>query len=224
MSESIKGLPPELQHLSLQGQQGEVNKELGQNEFLELMLTQLQHQDPLNPMESGDFLAQLAQFGTVNGITELQNSFGALADSLQSNQALQASTLVGRTVTVPGNTAPHESGDEFKGGVDLTSPVDNLTVSIHDSAGQLIQQLNYGPQSSGIMHFSWNGVDSNGQQAASGTYQISAQGSIGGEEISFGTLVSAKVESVTLARNGGDPSLNLGSAGTVTIGEISELL
>lgn len=224
MADSIKGLPPELQHLSLQGQKREVNKELGQSEFLDLMLTQLQHQDPLNPMESGDFLAQLAQFGTVNGITELQNSFGALADQLQSNQALQASTLVGRSVTVPGNTLSHQQGDDFKGAVELNSPVDNLTVVIQDAAGQLVQQLNFGPQALGTMHFNWNGLNESGQQAPSGTYKISAQGSVGGEEISFGTLVSAKVESVTLSRNGGDPLLNLGSAGVVAIGEISELL
>ncbi len=224
MADSIKGLPPELQHLSLQGQKREVSKELGQSQFLDLMLTQLQHQDPLNPMESGDFLAQLAQFGTVNGITELQGSFGALADQLQSNQALQASTLVGRSVTVQGNTFSHQQGEEFKGGVELTSPVDSLIVNIVDAAGQLIQQLNYGPQPSGNMHLSWNGLNTNGQPVASGSYSLSAQGSIGGEEISFGTLVSAKVESVTLSRSGGDPLLNLGPAGTVTISEISELL
>ena len=78
-------------------------KSLGQEEFLELMMTQLQNQDPLNPAESGEFLSQIAQFGTVNGITELQQSFSTLASSLQSNQALQASTMVGRSVLVESN-------------------------------------------------------------------------------------------------------------------------
>ena len=79
------------------------DKSLGQDEFLELMMTQLQNQDPLNPAESGEFLSQIAQFGTVNGITELQQSFSTLASSLQSNQALQASTMVGRSVLVENN-------------------------------------------------------------------------------------------------------------------------
>ena len=70
--------------------------ELGQSQFLELMITQIKHQDPLNPAEGGEFLSQLAQFGTVNGITELQSSFDVLATTLQSSQALQASTILPR--------------------------------------------------------------------------------------------------------------------------------
>ena len=72
--------------------------ELGQADFLQLMTAQLEAQDPLKPQESGEFLTQLAQFGTVNGIQELQKSFTGLSNSLLSLQALQASTLVGRTV------------------------------------------------------------------------------------------------------------------------------
>ena len=66
------------------------NDELGQTEFLELMTTQLTYQDPLKPMENGDFLGQMAQFGTVSGISELNNTFSNLSESFQSNQALQA--------------------------------------------------------------------------------------------------------------------------------------
>ena len=76
------------------------NDELGQAEFLELMTSQLKFQDPLKPMENGDFLAQMAQFGTVSGINDLNANFNSMAASFQSNQALQASTLVGRKVLV----------------------------------------------------------------------------------------------------------------------------
>ena len=77
------------------------NDQLGQAEFLELMTAQLRFQDPLQPMENGDFLGQMAQFGTVSGINDLNNTFNSMSSSFQSNQALQASTLVGRRVLVP---------------------------------------------------------------------------------------------------------------------------
>ena len=110
MNNSISGLPPELAGLELKQPEKKANDELGQSEFLDLMIAQLQHQDPLNPADSGEFLGQLAQFGTVNGITELQNSFADLATSLQSSQALQASTLVGRNVLIPGNVVNFAGG------------------------------------------------------------------------------------------------------------------
>ena len=84
--------------------------ELGQAEFFDLMVTQLKNQDPFKPMESGEFLGQIAQFSTVDGIGGLQRSFESLAGSLQSSQALQASTMVGRSVALPGDTLRLEAG------------------------------------------------------------------------------------------------------------------
>ena len=224
MTDSIKGLPAELQHLALQETKRESKKELGQSEFLDLMLTQMQNQDPLNPMQSGDFLAQLAQFGTVNGITELQNSFSVLADQLQSNQALQASTLVGRTVLIEGDSAQHAQGSQYRAGVKLDASVDNLVVNIFDASGQQVQQLNLGAQSPGTTNFVWDGKDSNGNEVPSGNYSVKAIGTISGDEFSLSTLVNAKVESVTLSGNGQEPLLNLGAAGLVSINQVSEVM
>ena len=78
----------------------EKNKELDKNAFLELMVAQLNNQDPLNPQENGDFIAQLAQFSSVEGIDNLNSTVEVMSSSLQSSQALQASALVGRTVHV----------------------------------------------------------------------------------------------------------------------------
>ena len=101
-------LPPGLENLTLKSEPEKSKDDLDQSEFLKLMLTQIKYQDPLKPMEGGEFLSQLAQFGTVSGIAALQSSFDVFASSLQSNQALQASTMVGRTVLVPGNVAALE--------------------------------------------------------------------------------------------------------------------
>ncbi len=95
------------------------NDELGQAEFLELMTAQLRFQDPLEPMENGDFLGQIAQFGTVSGINELNTTFNSLNSSFQSNQALQASTLVGRKVLVPSEIGYLGATGGLSGSVEL---------------------------------------------------------------------------------------------------------
>ena len=224
MSDSIKGLPPSLQNLAIQETNREVKKdELGQTDFLDLMLTQMQNQDPLNPMESGDFLAQLAQFGTVNGITELNNSFSALADQLQSSQALQASTMVGRSVLIEGDTSRLTQGETLSAAVNLDSSVDNLRIEILDTSGQTIQQLNLGAQAPGRLNFTWDGKNSEGVDVASGQYRIRAIGTSAGDDYALGTMINARVESVTLGSNGEDPQLNLGPAGLVSISQVTEV-
>ena len=226
MADSNSILPPGLEHLALQssGQNKKAGNDLGQSDFLELMLTQIKHQDPLNPAEGGEFLSQLAQFGTVNGITQLQSAFNALASSLQSSQALQASTMVGRSVLVSGNTGVLEDGGKLSGAVDMPVSAADLSVLIHDSAGQLVRKLNLGTQPAGLTRFEWDGLNESGNPVPSGSYRIIAQASAGNEVVTQRTLIQGKVDSVTLARNGGDTLLNLHDLGTVLINDVREIL
>ena len=94
---------------------------LGLEQFLKIMTTQLKSQDPLEPMDNGDFLGQIAQFGTVTGIENLNESFGSFSSSITNGQALQAGTLVGREVLAPVSTCYLETGSSIKGRVDLPS-------------------------------------------------------------------------------------------------------
>ncbi len=224
MTTPINGLPPELSHLEVRQPQADANRGLGQSDFLELMMTQLKHQDPLNPQESGEFLAQLAQFGTVNGITELQTSFSDLASSLQSSQALQASTLVGRSVLVPGQVVSVTPGEPVHAAVELDATADQLFVQVVDPAGQIVNQLNFGPQPAGVFNFSWNGLDSSGNPVAAGKYQVRAVSLTGENEIAQSTLVQARVDSVTLAKGGQGPLLNLENIGVVALNDVIEVL
>ena len=218
-------LPPELQHLALkQPEKKTASDELGQDQFLELMLTQLQHQDPLNPMESGDFLAQIAQFGTVNGITELNDSFATLSGSLQSSQALQASTMVGNTVLVPGNKSELVTGGQISGAIDLSHSTSNLVLNIADASGQSVRQVDLGLQAAGMTKFVWDGLDNNGDSLPAGNYTIEAAALINSEAVAQSVLVNAKVNSVTLNKNGGEPILNLNGLGAVSISEVREIM
>jgi len=189
-----------------------------------LMLVQIQNQDPLNPADSGEFLSQLAQFGTVNGITELNSSFDVLATSLQSSQALQASTMVGRSVLVPGNVGLLETGSELKGAVELPTSGADLKVLIQDATGQLVRQINLGTQAAGTVRFAWDGFSDAGEAVATGTYTVRAQAFVDGEAVTQTTLIQAQVESVTLGRAGNDSVLNLRGLGTVQMNDIREIL
>ena len=222
MANSNTILPAELQHLALKQPEKKADDGLGQDAFLELMLTQLQHQDPLNPMESGDFLSQMAQFGTVNGITELQSSFSTLASSLQSNQALQASTMVGNTVLVPSSIAELKSGEQVSGKIFSESSTANLVLNISDKTGQSVRQINLGTHDAGLIGFNWDGLDNNGELLPAGTYKVEAATIVGGESIAQTVLVNAKVQSVSLI-SGTEPMLNLDTLGTYSMNDVLEI-
>ena len=194
---------------------------LGQEEFLQLMITQLENQDPFKPLESGEFLGQLAQFGTVTGLSQLQTSFEGLASSLVSNQALQAAGLVGRSVLVRGDQALLETGGMVDGAIDLGTSTNALRVQILDSAGQLVRQLDLGAQPAGFVRFGWDGVDDAGVVAAPGRYTVTAQYLNGNETQSAATLVNAAVDSVTIGSQG--LAVQLRGLGEVPFSAVQEI-
>lgn len=195
---------------------------LGQEEFLTLMTTQLRNQDPLKPLESSEFLGQIAQFSTVSGIRDLQTSFSGLASSLQANQTLQAAALIGRNVLAPGATGALAAGGSLSGAVDLPASTTQLNVSIYDSNGQLVRRLELGAQESGITRFSWDGLRDDGQAASPGRYALKAEALLDGKSTALGTLVQDRVESVTLGTAG--LVINLAGLGAATLADIAQIL
>jgi flagellar basal-body rod modification protein FlgD len=174
-------------------------------------------------MESGDFLGQLAQFSTVNGIQELQSSFSLLASSLQSSQALQASTMVGRNVLVPASTVTLPQTDGVNGAVDLPESAGELVISVKDVKGQEVKRLNLGQQSAGLAHFRWDGLAEGGGALPPGQYQLSVE--VGGEDKTkaYPMLLKAQVESVTLQSNG-SPLLNLAKLGPIGLDKVRQVM
>ncbi len=198
--------------------------ELGQEDFLKLMTTQMTHQNPLKPMENTEFLTQLAQFGTVNGIQALQQSFADFANAITADQALQAAGLVGRQVLVEGNQARLAPGGELQGALALEKPAAGVTVRIVDTSGQVVRTLELGPQDSGRVPFVWDGLKDDGDFAEPGTYQIQAEGMVEGENRALTTLVPATVESVSTAENGYGLTVDLEGLGSVDIQAIKQIL
>jgi flagellar basal-body rod modification protein FlgD len=200
MVDAVNGL--DLAKLGLAPPAQAKKKELGQEEFLNLMVTQLKNQDPFKPLESGEFLGQLAQFGTVSGLVGLQTSFDGLASSLVSNQALQAASLVGRTALAESDVGSIATGGSLEGAVDVPAATGGVRVEIRDAAGQVVRHLELGPQSPGLVRFHWDGLDDSGHAAAAGTYQVVAGYQKNNSTEAATTLVDASVDSVVLGADG----------------------
>ncbi len=226
MDNPIGLLPPGLEALSVDRHKTAAPKAgaLEQEQFLELMLAQLQNQDPLKPMESGEFLGDLAQFGTVSGIGELKDSFNTLAASLQSSQALQASTMVGRNVLIERDTVKLTAGATPAMALELPATASDVQVVISDAAGQTVRQFSLGMRDQGIVNFEWDGLTSDGVQAVPGVYTLKASALSDGVSEAVPTFIQAPVESVTLSRDGQPPVLNLTDIGAVELGTIKRVL
>lgn len=197
------------------------NKELGQKDFMKLLLAQMQSQDPTNPQDNGDFIAQMAQFSQLDGITKLNDSFDKITNQIRSSQALQASALVGRTVQVQSQFGTLDSTKGIEGNLVLPDTARNVSVSMVNSKGEIVKQFELGNFTAGKVPFKWDGTDSAGIRVPQGEYEICAEGIIDGKLTRFPTWVGFNVDSVSLA--GGTVSLNLGDHGTVNISQVLEI-
>lgn len=196
---------------------------LGQSDFLKLMTTQLATQDPMKPMENGDFLGQMAQFSTVTGIEALTEKFGALSLSLNQGQALQAAALVGKEVLSPATKSQLDAGQGMRGAVGLSASATQLTVDVYDATGQLMQTLDLGAQASGMADFTWDGLTSDGQPAPEGVYEFRATASSGDAAAAVETFLGGQVQSVTADYANGGLILNVKGLGGVTFGDVARI-
>ena len=144
-----------------ENQQKSPKSSLGQEDFLKLMTTQLQNQDPFAPMENGEFIAQMAQFSTVTGITEMGQTLKGLSDKLNEFRIATASDLLGNSVLVPGNIVRPNKDGEIHGIIDLPSPSSETSVSFFDSSGELVHSVDLGSQGRGLVGFEWINIPKN---------------------------------------------------------------
>ncbi len=198
------------------------NGAIQQEAFLELMITQFQNQDPFKPMENGDFLGQLAQFGTVSGIEDLQNSFASFADSLYSDQALQASGLIGREVLIPASTGVLSGTGGIRGAAELPTATPSMLVQITDASGQLVRTMDLGVQEAGLNFFDWDGLTDLGERAPAGAYQVEVVAGPDGMREQMPVMLEARVDSVTLG-NAGGVLLNLDQLGEISLADVRRI-
>jgi flagellar basal-body rod modification protein FlgD len=199
---------------------------LGQADFLKLMTTQMTHQDPSSPMSNGEFITQMAQFGTVSGIQGLQKSFGDFSTSINSSQALQATSLVGKSVSAPGTKGLLDVvGGNISGDLNLTGSSSNVNVTVTDAAtGSVVRSMDLGAHGTGTMPFVWDGMDSNNVMASPGVYAIKATAYIDGNNTALETNINSKVDSISMASGTNGMTVNLTGLDSVNFNQIKKIL
>lgn len=200
-------------------------QELKQEDFLSLLTKQLANQDPFKPTSNDQMIAQMASFATVDGIGKMNSQFESLNSSVTSNQALQASSLVGRDVLVKSPIGLKKDDLSGMGAmVNLPQSLDNLMVRIEDQAGQLVRTFDMGAQPVGESRIQWDGKDEQGNALPAGKYQVKASGLVDGESKNFEVSTYANVNSVLLGKGDGNVLLNLaGFESPVKLAEVLEV-
>jgi len=195
---------------------------LDQSAFLRLMTEQLKNQDPMKPLDPTQFLTQLTQFSVVDGVQSLQTGIGDLSDALRNSQALDGASLVGHSVLAPAKSTTIAAGDTVKGSLDIPQGATSVNVSIVDRSGNVVRSIVLQPDS-GLSDFQWDGKTDAGEAAPAGTYSFKATASVGGKSQSLDTLLTSRVDSVTIDSAGKSLLLNT-ALGSVQLADVRRVM
>ncbi len=208
--------------LGLTGTSDRPNDQLGRDDFLRLLTTQMRYQDPTQPMNPDQMLTQLAQFSAVQGLEDLNRNFESLAISLVSSQALQATQLVGKQALVPGEALAFD-GQPVAGAVELPFDGSNVTVRIENEQGELVDTLQLDAQPAGLARFQWDGLDEDGEPFPPGNYRIRATAVGAGGSQSLQAYVMARIDSVDFGTIGQPMTVQLRGLGSFTFDQIRQI-
>jgi flagellar basal-body rod modification protein FlgD len=192
-----------------------------QDRFLTLLVTQMKNQDPLNPMDNAQVTSQLAQLSTVSGIDKLNTTVEALKGHYQSSQSLQAASLIGHGVLVPGSNLSLQSGKALFG-IDLPQAADEVKLTIRDGAGKAVHTINLGAQNAGTQPLEWDGKTDTGSAAIDGKYTVEIEATNAGVKTASEALSYGQVGSVSTNAQG--IKLNIPNAGSIDLASVRQFL
>ena len=195
---------------------------LGQADFLKLMTAQMQNQDPFNPVDNTQMVAQMAQFSSLSGISEMNSTLKSIADKLTGTSANDALAYVGKTVLTQGDTAFGRTTGGIAGAVDIDSAASDLKVSIQDQSGNVLKTLDLGAQTKGTVNFDWDGKTDAGADAGAGPFKVVSTANANGATVATHTLVWAPVTSVSMPSSG-SPVLNVAGIGNVDLSAVRQI-
>jgi flagellar basal-body rod modification protein FlgD len=180
--------------------------------FLKLLVAQMNHQDPLNPVDNSQITSQMAQISTVTGINGLNTTVSQLVSQLQQSQAMQSTSLSGHVVMVAGsslelaaNSSSASSSTQTMsayGGFSLAQAADSVSVTVKDSTGAKVRTINLGSLGAGVQDFKWDGTTDSGSQAAAGSYSYSVTAKAAGKSVSATTYSAQQVVGVAPQSDG----------------------
>jgi len=183
---------------------------MGEKDFLKLFTTQLQNQDPLDPVKNEAFVAQLAQFSQLQATTTMSDTLKSYVDSMAGQQMLNSANMIGKQVLVPGAPGIWNGTTPVAGSFNLAQGADSVRLDVLDSQGNVVATNQYGPQGIGDVPFAWGGMDNAGKQVPSGNYTFKATVLSKGNTSTTPVSIYATVNSVSQAT---DKSIMLNVAG-----------
>ena len=188
---------------------------LGQADFLKLMTTQLQNQDPFAPMDNGDFIAQMAQFSTVTGITEINNNLTNIGSKLEPNRIATAAQFLGHSVLIPGKVVSPDENGEIHGVIDLPASSTDVGLTFTNNSGEVVKTINLGSQNKGLVGFSWVDIPDSLKKS---NERLTIQAYAGNKNASDGvsTAVYNKVIAASTPKESDDVLLELKDYGEVS--------
>ena len=221
MTASISSIPENFRTLE-STQQKEIARtsSLGQEDFLKLLMTQLQNQDPMEPMDNGEFMGQMAQFSTVEGITKMGESVDGLVGIYQGQQLSNNAAMIGKQALVDGNWAQLEGG-KLAGAIELTTAANDLRVDVKSESGEVMASLGLGSKMAGTQEFAWDGIKHDGTTAPAGNYYLSASAIRDGQATVPAMQVYGTVNSVQM--KGSEVTLNVSGQGNVSFNSVKRI-
>jgi flagellar basal-body rod modification protein FlgD len=193
-----------------------------QNNFLKMLVTQMNNQDPLNPMDNSQLTSQLAQISTVSGMQTMNATLSQLLAQTSASRAMDSAALIGRTVVVPGADVSVKDGVASKIGIDLPKTADAVTVDVLDADGKVVRTIDLKGQVAGVHDVEWDGKDNAGAVVANGDYTFKVTATADGTSVQPVALVYGKVESIS-----GDATgvlVNLAGGNKSNVDEVRKIL
>lgn len=182
---------------------------MDQNDFLRLMTTQLTTQDPFNPVDNTQMVAQMAQFSQVAGIAEINQSLKTLVAGMGPGRLADAS-WIGRSVLAETDTATPLKDGSYGGELILPEAVDKLTVAYVDAGGVVVREESFGARGAGAVPFAWNGKNAAGETVASGPLKIVVTATRGSDKVEPPVATWTTVTGIQSPANGSSTKLLTG--------------
>jgi flagellar basal-body rod modification protein FlgD len=185
------------------------------------MTAQMKNQDPFDPVDNTQMVAQMAQFSSLAGITEMGSTLKEIADKLGATSTQDAVSYIGRTVLTQGATAYGRAAGGIAGAVELGADASNVTVSIADASGQVLHSADLGAQKAGTVGYDWDGKTAAGADAGSGPFTVTISANDRGNSVPATGLVWAPVTSVSTTS--GATVLSLPGIGDIPVTSVRQI-
>ena len=190
--------------------------------FLKLLVTQLNNQDPLNPLDNAQLTSQLAQMSTVSGIEKLNSAFQSMLAQSGSSQVLQSASMIGRTVLVPGSELALKKGTDVPFAVEMPQSADAVKVTVTNAAGNTVRSFDLGSLPQGVKTLSWDGLNNTGVSVADGSYTVNVVATSGDAKVAASALTYSSVTSVSQGASG--VALDLASGSKAALSDVRLIL